>query len=332
VNAFDHSMIFRGIDNLVGAMVTVAVPNRETLTVAGQECVRHAVSELCGNCHGEVQYTDLGAPQWVGQGCTCDIYISIAHTANIAVGVAATQPIGIDIERSDRDVSRLFHGLTSQEQELVPRWSPLQILCSKEAAGKAQSIGLAGSIRRWEVTEQLGSLMVTDRDSLEGQELTSWKIDLIEEQFGGELFTCAIARHPIVQTTKDELHHIYTTAHVEIRPQGSASEAWQDPEEVIRERNMGGVVITAWNPGQLRPSNIVNEKANEQLLEQLEVTGFEIWEADGFSPDRTFREPGFMAWGMDARLGSEFAKRFGQFAIFYYHPDGTREVISSQLD
>jgi hypothetical protein len=332
VESLNHSLIFRGIDNLVGAMIDVAEPNRESLTDAGQECVRRAVSELCGNCQGAVQYTDLGAPQWVGQSCTCDIYVSIAHTANIAVGVAATQPIGIDIERSDRDVSRLFHGLTEQEQELVPRWSTLQILCSKEAAGKAQSIGLAGSIRRWEVTEQSGSLMVTDRDSLEVQGFTSWKIDLIEEQFGGELFTCAIARPPMVQSTKDELHDIYSGAHVEIRPQGSASEAWQDPEEIIRDRNMGGVVITAWNPGQLRPSNIVNEKANEQLLEQLEVTGLEIWEADGFSPDRTFREPGFMAWGMDARLGCDIARRFGQFAVFFYHPDGTREVISSQLD
>jgi phosphopantetheinyl transferase len=329
VDTFDHTLIFRGVDNLTGALIKVAEPSRVSLSLAGQECVRYAVSELCGNCEGDIQYTDLGAPQWVGGDCSCDVYVSIAHTVNIAVGVASTQPIGVDIERSDRDVSRLFHSLSDNEQELVPRWSPLQILCSKEAAGKAQSIGIAGSIRRWEVTEQSGSLMVTDRESIDNQGLTSWKIELIEEQCEGESFTCAIALPPLVRSTKNELHEIYTGAQVEIRPRGASSELWQKPEDVIRLRKVGGVVITAWNPGQLRPSIIVNEKANDRLLKRLESTGLEIWDADGFSPDRTFREPGFMAWGMDPDFGCEVAREFGQFAIFVYHSDGSREVVSS---
>jgi len=332
VDTFDHALIFRGLDNLAGVVIRVSESSREALSVTGHECVRRAVMELSGTCKGDIHYTDLGAPQWVCQNCDCGFFVSIAHTANVAVGVAALHPIGVDIERSDRDVSRLLHGFSDSEQRLVPRWSALQILCAKEAAGKAQSIGLAGSIRRWEVTEQSGSLMVTDRDSLDVPGSNSWKIDVIEEQFGDKLFTCAIARPPLVQSSKHELLDIYSGAHVEVRPLGSSDDQWQDPIDVIRRSNVGGVVITAWNPGQLRPSIIANEKANERLLAHLKDTGLEIWEADGFSPDRTFREPGFMAWGMTAQLGCEIAGKFGQFAIFFFHSDGTREVLSSHQD
>lgn len=130
-----------------------------------------------------------------------------------------------------------------------------------------------------------------------------------------------------VDTSRKELHDIYESALVEARPIGSTDSDWQDLVSLVIERSQGGVVITAWNPGQLRPNLIANNEANSRLLEALKKTNFEIWEADGFSPDRSFREPGFIAWGMDQIQGCSLARAFGQYAIFFYSPDGTRKVV-----
>lgn len=132
-----------------------------------------------------------------------------------------------------------------------------------------------------------------------------------------------------VDISRQELHDIYVTAFVEARPLGSSDSDWQEVSDLVVQRKQGGVVITAWNPGQLRPTLAWNERANAKLLQELQRTHFEIWEADGFSPDRSFREPGFIAWGMDQDVGCSFARDFGQFAIFFYHSDGTRHVISA---
>jgi hypothetical protein len=130
-----------------------------------------------------------------------------------------------------------------------------------------------------------------------------------------------------VDTTRQELHGIYETALVEARPLGSSDSDWQELFGLVAQRKQGGVVLTAWNPGQLRPTLAANERANAKLLRELRGTNFEIWEADGFSRDRSFREPGFMAWGMGRELGCTLARGFGQFAVFLYQPDGSRHVI-----
>lgn len=141
---------------------------------------------------------------------------------------------------------------------------------------------------------------------------------------------------PRVNTSREELHQIYESADVEVRPfvsheSSSSDHDWREASTVVMERGLGGVVITGWNPGQLRPTAAENERANQRMLTVLEQTGHEIWHADGFSPDRTFREPGFIAWGMDPDQGCAIARDFGQFAIFYYDSDGNRSVISSGL-
>ena len=101
--------------------------------------------------------------------------------------------------------------------------------------------------------------------------------------------------HHRVETSREELHQIYESADVELRPFDSSENDWKSAPAVVRERGIGGVVITGWNPGQLRPSEAENDQANRRLLSVLLSTGYEIWHADGFSPDRSFREPGFIA-------------------------------------
>ncbi len=132
-----------------------------------------------------------------------------------------------------------------------------------------------------------------------------------------------------VSTSRMELHDIYESAHVEVRQRGADESSWVLASDAVRERGECGVVITAWNPGQWRPTPEVNDAANQRLLRVLMEHGYEIWEADGFSPDRSFREPGFIAWGMDAETGCDIAREFGQFAIFYYLATGERQVMSA---
>lgn len=136
---------------------------------------------------------------------------------------------------------------------------------------------------------------------------------------------------PRVSTSREALHEIYESALVEVRPLNSGEQDWRLAAEVVRERSQGGVVITAWNPGQLRPTPEENADANHRLFNVLRETHYELWEADGFSPDRSFREPGFIAWGMDAKIGCQIASEFGQFAIFLYRPDGTRSVVNADF-
>ena len=104
------------------------------------------------------------------------------------------------------------------------------------------------------------------------------------------------------EQTCDVLMGIYESAQVEMRPVGST--IWQDAVATVRARDSSGVVITAWNPGSDRPSLAENKQANDLLLKRLQQYCNDIWEADGFSPDRVHREPGFIAWGMPAASGA----------------------------
>lgn len=191
---------------LVAVIVDAGSTDRAGLTRAGHLCVKKAVTELVGSAQGDIVYSDMGAPGWLvgeldseieGHGAS-GIQISIAHTNSVAVGVASSMAVGVDLEQSDRDVSRLLRGLGEQERELVPRYSVLEILCAKEAAGKAQNIGLAGSIKRWSVSEYLGQLRVTD---LGGSDHSNnvvtdprvWTIEIVRTRVGSMSFTCAIA-------------------------------------------------------------------------------------------------------------------------------------------
>ena len=131
-----------------------------------------------------------------------------------------------------------------------------------------------------------------------------------------------------VDTGRQELHGIYETALVEARPFGSSDSDWQELFGLVVQRKQGGVVITAWNPGPGRPGVAENNQANELLLARLGKYCPDIWEADGFSPDRTHHEPGFMAWGMSPEIGLQIAREFGQLAIFYFETSGNRVMYS----
>lgn len=95
----------------------------------------------------EIHTLDSGAPQLAPARDGSQAFISLAHTACIAVAVVADAPVGIDVERADRSVAVLQRTLTAAEQDACAQHgrSPLEVLMAKESAGKALGIGLAGS-------------------------------------------------------------------------------------------------------------------------------------------------------------------------------------------
>ena len=286
----------------------------------GRTCASKAAREISGVAVGEVTYSELGAPLWTGG--TVETHISISRTGQCAIGAASHSRIGIDIEFTDRDVSRLLKTFTPVEQELSQVVNPIALLCAKEAAGKSAGVGLAGSILRWSVissTADAKSLLVRDLES--GKQ---WRVWIGEIGVGDRSLQCAVALG--TELVGNDLLEIYESSQVEIRPRGS--QVWQEGAQAVRERALSGVVITAWNPGLDRPSCEENNQANELLLKRLETYCSDIWEADGFSPDQTHREPGFIAWELKPEIGLQIAREFGQLAIFYFEASGNRVLLS----
>ena len=86
-----------------------------------------------------------GAPFLIGS----DVGVSIAHTPGIAVAVAGPSAIGVDVERIDRDVSRLVRALGPGERDIAFSTGVIGALVAKEAVAKATGMGLGGSLARW---------------------------------------------------------------------------------------------------------------------------------------------------------------------------------------
>jgi hypothetical protein len=99
-----------------------------------------------------------------------------------------------------------------------------------------------------------------------------------------------------------------------------------DPADLARAMGMHAVVLTAWNPGELRPSLTENQAANRALATRLDAEGCPVWPADGRNPDGSFHEPGFCVWGLPIDRALDIARSFDQYAIYVYRADGVREV------
>jgi len=112
-----------------------------------------------------------------------------------------------------------------------------------------------------------------------------------------------------------------------VSTENPADSEWVDPSLECLSRRQSAIVLTAYNPGTDRPTWAENEAANERLLEVLVDSGYEVWPADGFSADGTWREPGWLAWGMPVEVGVSIAADFGQWAVYAYDVEGARTVV-----
>ena len=107
-----------------------------------------------------------------------------------------------------------------------------------------------------------------------------------------------------------------------------AQQEWVDPSLECLTRSQSAIVMTAYNPGTARPSWAENEAANARMFDVLRGLRHEVWQADGFSADGTWREPGWLVWGLDIEDGIRIAADFGQFAVYAYDDEGNRSVVA----
>ncbi len=76
-------------------------------------------------------------------------------------------------------------------------------------------------------------------------------------------------------------------------------------------------VLTAWNPGDERPSSKINEARNEQLRADISAVGLKSLEALGSDPNSPHAEKSWAVVGMTDDMAIELGKKYGQVAIFF---------------
>jgi len=86
-------------------------------------------------------------------------------------------------------------------------------------------------------------------------------------------------------------------------------------------------VLTAWNPGALRPTGEENRAANRALHARIAQLGFQPHPAVGCDPASPHHEEGWAVVGMSDELACALGAEFGQDAVFRIDP-GTLTVLA----
>jgi hypothetical protein len=76
-------------------------------------------------------------------------------------------------------------------------------------------------------------------------------------------------------------------------------------------------VITAWNPGDERPSSEINEARNQELRAEISARGLEALEALGSDPNSPHAEKSWAVVGMTDDTAIELGRKYGQVAVFF---------------
>jgi len=91
---------------------------------------------------------------------------------------------------------------------------------------------------------------------------------------------------------------------------------WMSGFDFCASRGVQIHVITAWNPGDERPSSEVNDTQNNQLLADISAMGLEVLEALGSDPNSTHAEKSWAVIGLTDKIAIELGKKYGQVAVF----------------
>jgi hypothetical protein len=75
-------------------------------------------------------------------------------------------------------------------------------------------------------------------------------------------------------------------------------------------------VITAWNPGDARPTPTENDDANERLRQALASRGLQPARAIGADPDSDHFEDSWAVTGLNDQDARAIGAEFGQVAVF----------------
>jgi hypothetical protein len=91
---------------------------------------------------------------------------------------------------------------------------------------------------------------------------------------------------------------------------------WLSAVEAMAQLASPVHVLTAWNPGELRPELEANRDRNRRLLDRLRTQGVEVHPAIGASPDGDHHEESYAITGLDRTTAIDLGREFEQAAIF----------------
>lgn len=98
--------------------------------------------------------------------------------------------------------------------------------------------------------------------------------------------------------------------------------AWVPIEEAVASIGERLHVLTAWNPGDERPTARENRAANRRLAEAVVAAGGQPWGAVGVAPDDSWFEEGYAIAGLTREAAVELARGARQVAIFEATDEG----------
>lgn len=90
-------------------------------------------------------------------------------------------------------------------------------------------------------------------------------------------------------------------------------------------------VITAWNPGDERPTRDQNNTANQHLHQVLVDQGLNPCHAIGADPNSEHHEESWAVTGLNDQQAKAVGAAFGQVAVFRIS-DGTQTVLACTGD
>ena len=85
-------------------------------------------------------------------------------------------------------------------------------------------------------------------------------------------------------------------------------------------------LITAYNPGLVRPGDAANEAANLRLAERRKERGYRFVPAEGVG-ESGWTEPSFFVWHMTEKKGRALGLEFGQWAVVCGSPGCEPELV-----
>ena len=91
---------------------------------------------------------------------------------------------------------------------------------------------------------------------------------------------------------------------------------WMSGFDFCASRGVQIHVITAWNPGDERPGNEINEARNEQLRADISAMGLKALAALGSDPSSSHAEKSWAVVGMTDAAAIELGRKYGQVATF----------------
>ena len=92
---------------------------------------------------------------------------------------------------------------------------------------------------------------------------------------------------------------------------------WMSGFDFCAARGVQIHVITAWNPGDERPSSEINEARNQELRAEISARGLEALEALGSDPNSSHSEKSWAVVGMTDDTAIELGRKYGQVAVFF---------------